>query len=290
MNGDVLAPRRRIPVALGRSGGRAARRRRDERRRESVRACRWPRCANGRLGLVRRTESGRLTLPRGVAVDGDTVLVLSSDGYAHLSLRRRARHARAAAGDRRRRACGPSPPDAAFQRAAPLPRRVEHRGASTARSTSPIRESHRVQVFDLATLALLRIHDGLDDPADVAAGAGAASRPRSGGRPRLSRVARERRAHGGRSTSRRSAAAGVASRSIARARLSARSQREPRPLRRLRPHRGRPARPSRAGHQQRRSPRSLRGSRRFTSMDAAVSCSPTPARSRAGCAGRPTAS
>jgi phage tail-like protein len=123
---------------------------------------------DGPLGLTSAEDSlGRLTLPRGVAVDGDTVLVLSTDGariYRYDSIRVTLVPLPEIGAE----GLDPDPPDAAFTE----PRRF--RGAANIAATGGVlyvadRAARRVQVFDLATLALLWIHTGFDDPADVAA-------------------------------------------------------------------------------------------------------------------------
>lgn len=114
---------------------------------------------------------GMLTLPRGIAVDGDTLFVLAQDGSLvyrydplHQSLEPLA-HLGAQG------LCGGQ--DGAIWRE---PRRFRHASAIAALNgalyvADP--RAHRVQVFDQRSLALLRLHEGLDDPADLAAGADA---------------------------------------------------------------------------------------------------------------------
>jgi phage tail-like protein len=125
----------------------------------------------GPLGLASPDDSlGQLTLPRGVAVDGETVLVLSADGarvlrYDPVAVTLVPLAEVGAEG------LGPRPPDAAFAE----PRRFRAASAVAAQGgalwvADP--ERHRVQVFDLASLALVRVHDGLADPVDLAAAPG----------------------------------------------------------------------------------------------------------------------
>jgi phage tail-like protein len=125
--------------------------------------------SGGPLGLASTDGSlGRLTLPRGLAVDGETVLVLSTDGsrvFRYDSVRATLT-ALAAIGAE---GLDPNPPAAAFDE----PRRF--RGASNIAAHGGAlyvadSAARRVQVFDHATGALLQIHGGLGDPADVAAG------------------------------------------------------------------------------------------------------------------------
>ncbi len=122
----------------------------------------------GPLGLDSPDGSlGRLALPRGVAVDGTAVLRLSPDGGRVLRY------------------------DAVRQRFAPLPEvglegmpengpggawnepRRFRRAANIAAHSGLLYvadpEAHRIQVFELETLALLRLHGGLIEPADLTA-------------------------------------------------------------------------------------------------------------------------
>ena len=121
------------------------------------------------LGLMSEDGSlGRLTLPLGVAVDGETVLILSADGTLVYRY------------------------DATGATLVPLPQvGTDGLGTEAAdtvfaeprrfRSATNIAASggalyvtdpaeRRVQVFDLTSLALLRIHGDLGDPIDVTAG------------------------------------------------------------------------------------------------------------------------
>ena len=110
---------------------------------------------------------GRLTLPRGVAVWGDVVLTLSSAGDRVLRY------------DPVRVVSSPLAEIGLDGLAPPLPPGA-HREPRRFRRAANIAlyqswlyvadpETQRVQVFDLETLALLRIH-AVDDPVDVAAG------------------------------------------------------------------------------------------------------------------------
>lgn len=123
----------------------------------------------GPLGLASPDGSlGKLILPRGVAVDDESVFILSQDGtlvyrYDPLHVTLVALAHIGADG-----LCAGSD-DATFLE----PRRF--RGATGIAAlhgalyvADPA--AHRVQVFDLRTLALVRLHTGLDNPVDVAAG------------------------------------------------------------------------------------------------------------------------
>lgn len=97
---------------------------------------------------------GRLTLPRGVAVSGDTVLVLSGDGsniYRY---------------------------DPVSRRMIALPRITAAPASNIAAVGGLLYIAHaqarRVQVVDAESLALVRTYRGLGSPTDVAAGPGAA--------------------------------------------------------------------------------------------------------------------
>src|SRR5207244_3856215 len=111
---------------------------------------------------------GRLTLPRGVAVDGETVLVLSEDG-ARIYRYDAVRVTLVALPEIGAEGLGADAPDADFAE----PRRF--RGATGIATHGGFLyvadpAAHRVQVFEIATLALVAIHEGLVDVADVAAG------------------------------------------------------------------------------------------------------------------------
>lgn len=124
----------------------------------------------GRWGLLSPGDTlGGLSLPRGVAVDGTRVFVLSNAGDRVFRY------------DPIRVTLVPLA-EIGFEgldRAAPSAHSREPRrfvGASNIAATrgrlyvaDP--SAQRVQVFDQDTLALVRIHSGLTDPADVAAGA-----------------------------------------------------------------------------------------------------------------------
>jgi phage tail-like protein len=123
----------------------------------------------GPLGLLSSDGSlGQLTLPLGVAVNGDTVLVLSDDGgrvfrYDPLCATLVPLAEVGAEG------LGADPPDDVFGE----PRRFrEARNIAALDGALYVADpvAHRVQVFDLATLALLKIHAGLDEPFDLVAG------------------------------------------------------------------------------------------------------------------------
>jgi phage tail-like protein len=128
-----------------------------------------PALPDGPLGLMSADGSlGRLALPRGVAVEGDTVLVLSADGslvYRYNALHQTLEplaHVGAQG------LCGPNDECVLLE-----PRRFRHANAiallhGVLYVADP--EAQRVQVFDLKTLALLRIHAGLQ-ATDLAAGA-----------------------------------------------------------------------------------------------------------------------
>jgi len=128
-----------------------------------------PSLAAGPLGLASADDSlGRLVLPRGVAVEGDSLFILSDDGSfiyrydpLHQSLEPLAFIG----------AQGLSGPqdDSAFLE----PRRFRDACAiAVQHGTLYVADpaAQRVQVFDLQTLALVRIHGGIH-PADLAAGA-----------------------------------------------------------------------------------------------------------------------
>ena len=126
---------------------------------------------NGPLGLSSADDSlGRLALPRGVAVDGDAVLVLSTDGGRVLRYDS-VRATLVPLAEVGAQGLGPRANDAAFL----APRRF--RGAANIAASGGALyiadpAARRVQVFDLATLALIRLHEGIDEPVDVAAGRG----------------------------------------------------------------------------------------------------------------------
>jgi phage tail-like protein len=123
----------------------------------------------GSLGLASPDDSlGQLTLPRGVAVANDSVLILSQDGT--LVYRYDALHATlvplAHVG-------ADGLPAGAEDTAFLEPRRFRGAtGIAALHGSLYVADpaAHRVQVFDLRTLALLRIHPDLDAPADVASG------------------------------------------------------------------------------------------------------------------------
>ena len=123
--------------------------------------------ATGPLGLGSRDDSlGQVVLPRGVAIDGDRVFVLSTDGnhiYRYDSVKATLVSLPEVGATGVSRHAPPS-----LSGTAPIPRRFEYRRD---RRHVYVADSnaHRVQVFDLSTLALIRIHDGIADPADVAA-------------------------------------------------------------------------------------------------------------------------
>lgn len=128
--------------------------------------------AEGPLGLNSSDDSlGRLVLPRGIAVAGDSVFVLSEDGglvYRYDPLHQTL-DALAYIGTQG--LCEPHDV-AAFKE----PRRFRHASAiavldDTLYVADP--RAQRVQVFDLKTLALLRLHDSMDAPVDIACGADA---------------------------------------------------------------------------------------------------------------------
>jgi len=125
--------------------------------------------SEGALGLASPDDSlGQLTPPRGVATETEAAYVLSRDGALvyrfdslHMTLTP-LEHIGA-------QGLGPDADDASFLE----PRRF--RGASSIavlHGTLYVadRAAHRVQVFDLRTLALIRIHAKLGNPADLAAG------------------------------------------------------------------------------------------------------------------------
>ena len=113
---------------------------------------------------------GRLTLPLGVAVSGDRVFVLSSDGarvFAYDSEHRCLRTLTDVGAD--------GLPDDAPSSAYAEPRRFRNATNIAAFGTllyvtDPA--ARRVQVFDWTNGALVRIHAGLESPVDVAAGRG----------------------------------------------------------------------------------------------------------------------
>lgn len=127
---------------------------------------------SGALGLMSSDDSlGQLILPRGIAIDGDTLYLLSRDGdlvYRYDALRQ---------------SLDPLPHVGmqGLSREEPetrarAPRRFRGAGAIAAlRGTLYIAdpEARRVQVFDLRTLALLGIHDHIGVPVDLACGADA---------------------------------------------------------------------------------------------------------------------
>jgi phage tail-like protein len=123
----------------------------------------------GPLGLLSAHDTlGRLTLPRGVAVDGDLVLVLSRDGsrvYRYDAVRATLAPLPQVGAE----GLPPDAPDRAFAE----PRRF--RGATNIAVHAGLLyvadpAAHRVQVFDVSTLALVRIHGGLVEPVDLASG------------------------------------------------------------------------------------------------------------------------
>jgi len=124
---------------------------------------------SGPLGLAAPDDSlGQLTLPRGVAVENETILVLSQDGtlvYRYDPLQATLVPLAHIGADGLSAEAG----EAEFLE----PRRF--RGATNIAVlhgalyvADPA--AHRVQVFDLRTLALIRIHADLEDPTDVASG------------------------------------------------------------------------------------------------------------------------
>jgi phage tail-like protein len=127
---------------------------------------------SGALGLASSDDSlGQLVLPRGIAVDGATLYVLSHDGdlvYRYDALGQSldplphvGMHG----------LCG-----AALEAPAHAPRRFRGAAAIAALHGALYvadREARRVQVFDLKTLALLGIHDDIGVPVDLASGADA---------------------------------------------------------------------------------------------------------------------
>ena len=123
----------------------------------------------GPLGLESPDGSlGRLALPRGVAVDGTTVLRLSDDRGRVLRydpVRQRFVALREVGAD----GLPADAPDHAWLE----PRRFK-RAANIAAQAGLVYvadpDAHRVQVFELETLALLRLHDRLKEPVDVVAG------------------------------------------------------------------------------------------------------------------------
>jgi phage tail-like protein len=126
----------------------------------------------GPLGLASPDDSlGRLTLPRGVAIADDSILVLSQDGtliYRYDALRATLVPLAHVGAD----GLGADAEDAAFLE----PRHF--RGATGIAALHGVLyvadpAAHRVQVFDLRTLALLRIHADLDEPTDLASGSNA---------------------------------------------------------------------------------------------------------------------
>jgi phage tail-like protein len=122
----------------------------------------------GPLGLDSADGSlGRLGLPRGMAVDGTTVLRLSADGGRVLrydAVRQRF----AALPEVGVEGLAADAPDSTWLE----PRRFR-RAANIAADQGLLYvadpDAHRVQVFELDTLALLRLHEGLKDPVDVVA-------------------------------------------------------------------------------------------------------------------------
>lgn len=126
---------------------------------------------DGTTGLGSADGSlGGLTLPLGVAVDGNSVYLLSRDGrlvwrYDDV-LARLVPLAHVGAEGLH------EPDEAAFRK----PRRFRDAANIAAlRGELYVADpaAQRVQVFDLSTLALLRIHEGLRDPVDVAASSNA---------------------------------------------------------------------------------------------------------------------
>jgi phage tail-like protein len=110
---------------------------------------------------------GRLTLPLGVAVDGETVLILSEDGtrvYRYDPVRATL----VVLPNVGMEGLGPNPPGDAHREARRF-RAARNIAAHRGELYVADPETKRVQVFDLATLALLRIH-ALEEPWDVAAG------------------------------------------------------------------------------------------------------------------------
>lgn len=130
-----------------------------------------PSLPDGPLGLTSTDDSlGRLVLPRGVAVEGDSVFVLSDDGSLVYRYDPLHQSLDALAHIGAQGLCGPQE-DSAFLE----PRRFRHASAISVLHgalyvADP--EAHRVHVFDLRTLALLRIHSSVD-AVDLAAGADA---------------------------------------------------------------------------------------------------------------------
>lgn len=121
--------------------------------------------ADGPLGLGSPDGSlGQLTLPRGIAVDGAALFVLAEDGAGVYRY------------DALHQSLAPLP-HIGSQDGAPAdaPRHFRHASAIAARGGALyVADPHarRVQVFDQRTLALLHLHTGLADPADLAAGTG----------------------------------------------------------------------------------------------------------------------
>jgi phage tail-like protein len=111
---------------------------------------------------------GRLTLPLGVAVSGDRLFLLSQNGdlvYAYDSVAQKLRPLAGVGAD----GVPTGAPDSVFAE----PRRFT--GATNIAAFGRLLyvadpAAHRVQVFDTVTGTLVRIHAGLRDPTDVAAG------------------------------------------------------------------------------------------------------------------------
>jgi phage tail-like protein len=121
---------------------------------------------DGPLGLESPDGSlGGLTLPLGIAVDGDAVFVLSQDGsrifrYDPIRMTLTPLPEIGAEG------VDPDAPAAVFDE----PRRFNAaRNIAASGGALFVAEARRVQVFNLETLELIRIHAGLQDPVDLTA-------------------------------------------------------------------------------------------------------------------------
>jgi phage tail-like protein len=129
--------------------------------------------AEGPFGLQSKDGSlGRLTLPLGVAVDGEAVLVLSHDRslvfrYDPVSM------TLAPLPEIGRHGLGDDASDTEYLEARRFRNAANIAAVDGALYVADV-DARRVQVFDLETLALVRIHAGLGLPTDVAAGRHAA--------------------------------------------------------------------------------------------------------------------